>query len=112
MTIKGMYRQDVYELPTWSQRPEVMRNGARGGYMGKAYTKKEHDKCKQVAEAFQELYAIYGDMCVLDAGDFGFVHLKWFRDGYFDGNILYIRIAEKCLMTSGKCGWTMYFWHL
>ena len=65
----------------WSQRPEVMRNGARGGYMGKAYTKKEHDKCKQVAEAFQELYAIYGDMCVLDAGDFGFVHLKWFRDG-------------------------------
>ena len=46
----------------WSQRPEVMRNGARGGYMGKAYTKKEHDKCKQVAEAFQELYAMYGDM--------------------------------------------------
>jgi hypothetical protein len=78
----------------WSQRPEVMRNGARGGYMGKAYTKKEHDKCKQVAEAFQELYAMYGDMCVLDAGDFGFVHLKWFRDGYFDGNTVYTDSRE------------------
>ena len=36
------------------QRPEVMRNGARGGYMGKAYTKKEHDKCKQVAEGSEK----------------------------------------------------------
>ncbi len=23
--------------------------------------------------------------------------------------ILYIQTAEKCLMISGKCGWTMYF---
>lgn len=78
----------------WSQRPEVMRNGARGGYMEKVYTKEEHDKCKRVAEAFQELYAMYGDMCVLDAGDFGFVHLKWFRDGNFDGNIVYTDSRE------------------
>jgi len=62
--------------------------------MEKVYTKEEHDKCKRVAEAFQELYAMYGDMCVLDAGDFGFVHLKWFRDGNFDGNIVYTDSRE------------------
>ena len=32
--------------------------------METVYTKEEHDKCKRVAEAFQELYAMYGDMCV------------------------------------------------
>ena len=42
--------------------------------MEKVYTKEEHDKCKRVAEAFHELYAMYGDMCVLDAGDFGIVY--------------------------------------
>ena len=48
--------------------------------MEKVYTKEEHDKCKRVAEAFQELYTMYGDMCVLDAGDFGFVHLRQQRN--------------------------------
>ena len=62
--------------------------------MEKVYTKEEHDKCKRVAEAFQELYTMYGDMCVLDAGDFGFVHLKWFRDGNFDGNTVYTDSRE------------------
>ena len=62
--------------------------------MEKVYTKEEHDKCKRVADAFQELYAMYGDMCVLDAGDFGFVHLRWFRDGCFDGNTVYTDSRE------------------
>ena len=62
--------------------------------MEKVYTKEEHDKCKRVADAFQELHAMYGDMCVLDAGDFGFVHLRWFRDGCFDGNTVYTDSRE------------------
>ena len=43
--------------------------------MGEKYSKEDHDKCKKVAEAFQELYDILGDTCVLDAGEFGFVYL-------------------------------------
>lgn len=37
------------------------------------YSKEEHDMCKKVADAFQELYDMQGDCCVLDAGKFGFV---------------------------------------
>ena len=36
--------------------------------MEKKYSKKEHDKCQRVADAFSELYEMYGDMCVVDAG--------------------------------------------
>ena len=43
--------------------------------MGEKYSKEDHDKCKKVAEVFQELYDILGDTCVLDAGEFGFVYL-------------------------------------
>ena len=52
--------------------------------MEKKYTSEEHDRCKRVAEAFQELYDLYGDMCMVDAGEFGFVHLLWFWKGNFD----------------------------
>ena len=41
--------------------------------MGEKYSKEDHDKCKKVAEVFQELYDMLGDTCVLDAGEFGFV---------------------------------------
>lgn len=32
--------------------------------MGEKYSKEDHDKCKKVAEVFQELYDILGDTCV------------------------------------------------
>ena len=57
--------------------------------MEKKYTSEEHDRCKRVAEAFQELYDLYGDMCMVDAGEFGFVHLLWFWKGNFDSSICY-----------------------
>ena len=47
--------------------------------MEKKYSKKEHDKCQRVADAFSELYEMYGDMCVVDAGKFGFAFLVWRR---------------------------------
>jgi len=40
----------------------------------------EREKCQRVADAFSELYEMYEDMIVLDAGRFGFVKLM-----YFDG---------------------------
>ena len=57
--------------------------------MEKKYTSEEHDRCKRVAEAFQELYDLYGDMCMVDAGEFGFVHLLWCWKGNFDSSICY-----------------------
>ena len=48
--------------------------------MGEKYSKEEHDKCKKVAEVFRELYDMLGDTCVLDAGEFGFVYLTYYRD--------------------------------
>ena len=48
--------------------------------MGEKYSKEDHDKCKKVAEVFQELYDVLGDTCVLDAGEFGFVYLTYYRE--------------------------------
>ena len=63
--------------------------GIEGSYMEKKYSKKEHDKCQRVADAFSELYEMYGDMCVVDAGKFGFAFLKWYGGESFDGNSVY-----------------------
>lgn len=38
-------------------------------------TDEEKEKCRKVADAFRELYDLYGDMYVVDAGPFGF---GWF----------------------------------
>lgn len=64
--------------------------------MGEKYSKEEHDKCKKVAEAFRELYDMLGDTCVLDAGEFGFVYLTYYRaqKSCFDRNKVY-RNAEE-----------------
>ena len=64
--------------------------------MEREYTQAEHDTCKRVAEAFQELYDMLGDTCVLDAGKFGFVYLMYYREqkSGFDGNKVY-RNAEE-----------------
>ena len=64
--------------------------------MGEKYSKEDHDKCKKVAEVFQELYDMLGDTCVLDAGEFGFVYLTYYRDqkSCFDKNKVY-RNAEE-----------------
>ena len=55
------------------------------------YSKEEHDKCKKVADAFQELYDMQGDSCVLDAGKFGFVYLQYYIENNesFDANDVY-----------------------
>ena len=71
--------------------------------MEKKYSKKEHDKCQRVADAFSELYEMYGDMCVVDAGKFGFAFLKWYGGESFDG-IVFIRTVRNCLMICGRCG--------
>lgn len=57
--------------------------------MEKEYSKKEHDKCQKVVDAFSELYEMYGDMCVVDAGKLGFAFLKWYGGESFDGNSVY-----------------------
>ena len=64
--------------------------------MGEKYSKEYHDKCKKVAEVFQELYDMLGDTCVLDAGEFGFVYLTYYREqkSCFDRNKVY-RNAEE-----------------
>ena len=64
--------------------------------MGEKYSKEDHDKCKKVAEVFQELYDMLGDTCVLDAGEFGFVYLTYYREqkSCFDRNKVY-RNAEE-----------------
>ena len=64
--------------------------------MGEKYSKEDHDKCKKVAEVFQELYDVLGDTCVLDAGEFGFVYLTYYREqkSCFDRNKVY-RNAEE-----------------
>lgn len=56
------------------------------------YSQEEHYKCQKVAKAFKELYDLYGDMCVVDIGKFGFVVLTiWDRDGTrFEDNKVYI----------------------
>ena len=64
--------------------------------MGEKYSKEDHDKCKKVAEVFQELYDMLGDTCVLDAGEFGFVYFTYYREqkSCFDRNKVY-RNAEE-----------------
>lgn len=62
--------------------------------MEKEYTRKECDKCQKVVEAFHELYEMYGDMCVLDTGRFGFVVLRWYSNTSFDGNTVYTDSRE------------------
>lgn len=64
--------------------------------MGEKYSKEDHDKCKKVAEVFQELHDMLGDTCVLDAGEFGFVYLTYYREqkSCFDRNKVY-RNAEE-----------------
>ena len=64
--------------------------------MGEKYSKEDHDKCKKVAEVFQKLYDMLGDTCVLDAGEFGFVYLTYYREqkSCFDRNKVY-RNAEE-----------------
>ena len=34
-------------------------------------TDEEREKCRKVADAFQELYELYGDMYVVDVGPLG-----------------------------------------
>lgn len=54
----------------------------------------EHIKCQKVATAFTELYELYGDMMVADAGKFGFVHLRWFDGLMFSSNDVYTDSVE------------------
>ena len=74
-------------------------SGRRSGYYWKwgklnmyDYSQEEHYRCQKVAKAFKELYDLYGDMCVVDTGKFGFVELTfWDRDGArFEDNKVYI----------------------
>ena len=76
--------------------------------MGEKYSKEEHDKCKKVAEVFRELYDMLGDTCVLDAGEFGFVYLTYYRDqkSCFDKNKVY-RMQKNCLKHCGMSGFTV-----
>ena len=37
-------------------------------------TDEEREKCRKVADAFQELYELYGDMYVVDVGPFGYAN--------------------------------------
>lgn len=42
-------------------------------------TDREREKCRQVADAFDELYKLT-DVVVVDAGKYGFVKLQYFRE--------------------------------
>lgn len=55
----------------------------------KEITPKERVNCQRVVLAFEELYDLYGDMLVADAGRFGFVHLKWFDGESFSSCNVY-----------------------
>lgn len=44
----------------------------------KEITVEEKERCKKVVAAFNELYFMYDDMLIADAGKNGFVHLKWY----------------------------------
>jgi hypothetical protein len=67
--------------------------------MGEKYSKEDHDKCKKVAEVFQELYDMLGDTCVLDAGEFGFVYLTYYREQQFT-LIIFVQIHIPIQMTN------------
>lgn len=51
-------------------------------------SKEEQKKCKRVAEAFAELYEIE-DILVLDAGNYGYVKLQYYRQSGFEENVLF-----------------------
>ena len=76
--------------------------------MGEKYSKEDHDKCKKVAEVFQELYDMLGDTCVLDAGEFGFVylHIIGSRNPVLI-EIRYIVMQKNCLKHCGMSGFTV-----
>lgn len=57
-------------------------------------TDEERERCRKVADAFREMYGLYGDMYVVDVGPFGFVHLKWYGDQEFQGNTVYTDSEE------------------
>lgn len=57
-------------------------------------TEEERRRCRKVAEVFSELYELYGDMTVVDAGKYGFVHLTWFNGTMFEGSIAYTDSKE------------------
>lgn len=57
-------------------------------------TDEEREKCRKVADAFQELYELYGDMYVVDVGPFGYAHLRWYGDGEFQANSVYTDSEE------------------
>lgn len=56
-----------------------------------AITEMERKQCQKVVEAFKELFLMYDGMCVVDAGNYGFVHLIWFNETsqQFDDNNVY-----------------------
>lgn len=60
----------------------------------KVITQEEHVKCQKVAAAFEEMYELYGDMAVADAGKFGFVHLRWFDGQSFSSSDIYTDSVE------------------
>lgn len=48
-------------------------------------TEEERRKCKKVTEAFEEYFDEMEDTVVVDAGKFGYLWLRWFNNGEFDG---------------------------
>ena len=69
---------------SWKSR-EVMET------MQEAYiSEEEHEKCRKVAEAFQDAFADE-DLVVLDAGGFGFVKLQYYKQPWgFDDVTTYL----------------------
>lgn len=77
--------------------------------MKKSYiTEAEKEKCRQVADAFAELYELE-NILVMDAGRYGFVKLQYYTEN--QGLIMYIllRTAGVCLKISGWNGWIRNF---
>lgn len=57
-------------------------------------SKEEQEKCRKVAEAFQELYE-REDIIVLDAGKYGYVKLQYYNEPYgFDDVFTYTDSRE------------------
>ena len=76
--------------------------------MEKKYSREEHDRCKKVAEVFQELYDMLGDTCVLDAGKFGFIYLTYYKSrnpALMETKCIVMQ--KNCLKYCGKSGYTV-----
>lgn len=64
-------------------------------------TEEERTKCKKVADAFREVYELM-DVVVADAGRFGFIRVKWFKEGsgfdevrtYWDSETLFAQLWQ------------------